>query len=140
MKIPFELCSIQVAVGTLALTSLELSMTYEGSLEGGPGRRVNDYLVANLARSQKNWGEHLYLVPPIRTMDNGRELLPPVQCIGYFRGPSTLTSADDWLYSDLMVAWFQQPHPAGLIHPDAVTQMYDIPWNDIAREITLSNL
>ncbi|MFI6046620.1 hypothetical protein ACIA8C_33720 [Nocardia sp. NPDC051321] len=139
MKIPFELCSVQVAVGTLRLTSVELSMTYGNLIEGGPGKRVNDYLVANLARPQQGWAAHWHLVQPIRTMDNERELLPPVQCIGHFRGPCT-NRTDDWLYSDMMVAWFQQPHPSGLIHPDAITQMYDIPWNDKARNITLDNL
>ncbi|WP_194816798.1 hypothetical protein [Nocardia sp. XZ_19_385] len=140
MKLPFELCSITISAGTLRMQQIEMSLTYDGLIEGGPGERVNDMLVDFLTRPQPGRGGNVYEVPPARTVEGETELLPPVRCIGFFRGPCTTAHNPDWLYTHLTIGWFQQPYSTGLIHPDAVEQMRDLPWRDVATDVTWQEL
>ncbi|WP_198679819.1 hypothetical protein [Thermomonospora amylolytica] len=39
----------------------------------------------------------------------------------------------------LTVIWFQGPSDQ-VVHPDAVARMYDMPWDDLARDLTFDDM
>lgn len=140
MHRPFELCSIDIAVGKLSLREIEIGMTYGGLIEGRPSRTVNDSLIDRLARSRSHRQDRIHVVPPERTIEDGREYLPPVRCVAYFEGPCTSNNTEDWVYSHLTVGWFQQPCGTALISPEAVTRMYNLPWLTLATDVLWHDL
>ncbi|MEU0542153.1 hypothetical protein [Nocardia sp. NPDC005978] len=135
MERPFELCSIDIAVGTLSLRHLDIGMTYGGVIEGRPDERFNDRVIERLGRMTGNGDQRIHVVPPERIIENGREYLPHVQCVGRFHGPCTSNNTEDWVYTHLTVGWFQQPCASGLISPEAITRMYNLPWLELATDV-----
>ncbi|GAA4558249.1 hypothetical protein GCM10023193_12350 [Planotetraspora kaengkrachanensis] len=127
----------------LALSTVELSATYDGLLEGYPCARVNDRAISSLS----SWARTSYpsmpfhLIDPPRTYPDekpGRlgpvEVLPAVRCVGVFSG-SPLRKDDDsvWCESVLVVAWFQADVslPVG---EDVLPAFRELAWEDLAED------
>ncbi|TNY36777.1 hypothetical protein [Thermomonospora catenispora] len=143
MKQPNEICSIEIRRGVIRLVSIEMQMTYGGLIEGAPTASFNDDLIEGLRKRHTP----SYVVPPERTVhpqttdlrDEPLETLPPVQCVGMFDGPPTPRAVGDWWRTFLYVIWFQEPSDQ-IVHPRAAARMHDMPWDDLARDLTFDDL
>ncbi|MGK5556702.1 hypothetical protein ACSNOI_34350 [Actinomadura kijaniata] len=139
-----EICTVEIARGRLSLRAIEMCMTYGGMLEGVPCRSMNERLVERaLARA----GTPAHLVPPPVTPLSHQalperwgpaEALPSVECVGFFTGPPTPRAADDWWRTVLHVVWYQDPS-GHVVHPDAAARMHDLPWDEIAQDLTFDD-
>ncbi|WP_147341265.1 hypothetical protein [Actinomadura logoneensis] len=137
------ICSVQIRVGKLLLTSLNVTQTYGGLIEGGPSKRFNDRLVQRALESASRGEMPVHLVPPVIKLDERRphdptEVLPPLRCIGFFHGPPTPRAVGDWWRTDLVVVWFQEPSER-ILHPDVEAQMWDLPWEEKARDLSFDD-
>lgn len=143
VDIPHELCSIEIERGTIRLQVVEMDMTYGGLIEGVPDARLNDSTIRRTAENaERRFRLNVHVVPPRRVVRTGkpfpdrpREYLPPVRCTGLFDGPPTPRAVGDWWTSRLAVVWFQDASDR-LVHPDAARQMHDLPWDDLAKDLT----
>lgn len=138
-----KICSIEIRRGVIRLVSIEMQLTYGGLIEGAPTASFNDALIEELRKRRTP----AYVVPPERTVgpqptdpwDEPLETLPPVRCVGMFDGPPTPRAVGDRWRTFLYVIWFQEPSDQ-IVHPRAAAQMYDMPWDDLARDLTFDDL
>jgi hypothetical protein len=141
---------IDTDAGPLALRSVEISLTYAGYLEGVPCRELNDdHLRRRLASVRGQWRQYpVHLVDPVRTIAEDREphprwgpveTLPPLECVGLFRGRPTPRAVGDWMYTCLVVLWYQEPGD-GVVHPAAMTRLRRMPWDELARDFTYDDM
>ncbi|GAA2088719.1 hypothetical protein [Actinomadura alba] len=142
--------TIESAAGTLALRSVEISLTYGGYLEGMPSRKLNDeHLRRQVERVRGLW-RHIpvHLVEPVRTVADDREphprwgpmeLMPPLECVGLFHGRPTPRAVGDWMYTALVVIWYQEIGD-GVIHPTAMARLGHLPWAELARDFSYDDL
>jgi hypothetical protein len=143
------LASITLASGrTIELTSLEIYSTYEGMLEGYPCERVNDLLLARLARREGPAGRSLpvhVITPPRRHPEPGSghlalgpvELMPAVYCRASFCSDRLDEELDEVLHqSCLTVVWFQEDlaSPVADFVTAAVT---GLAWEELAEDLGL---
>ena len=133
---------------SVELTSLTISSTYGGLLEGYPNARVNDALVARLGRRREfaysSQPAHVIAPPRLRPesgQGSGRmpfgpvETLPPVYCEGSFRSGPVDDELDPVLYvSWLMVAWFQEDL-ARPVADFAAAAVHGLAWEALAEDI-----
>jgi hypothetical protein len=130
------------------LTSLKISSTYGGFLEGYPNARINDALIARLGqrREYAYCSQPAHVITPPRVHPeperrSGRmpfgpvEELPPVYCEGSFRSKPVDHALDPVLHESwLMVAWFQEDLSCPV--PDfAVAAVEGLAWEDLAEDI-----
>jgi hypothetical protein len=133
---------------SVELTSLTISSTYGGLLEGYPNARVNDALVARLGRRREfaysSQPAHVTAPPRLRPesdQGSGRmpfgpvETLPPVYCEGSFRSGPVDDELDPVLYvSWLMVVWFQEDL-ARPVADFAAAAVHGLAWEALAEDI-----
>ncbi|MFC4911585.1 hypothetical protein [Actinomadura gamaensis] len=141
------LASITLNSGRLiTLTDLKISTTYGGLLEGYPNARLNDRLLAGLAKRR----ESPYQTSPVHLIDPPRrrpvhgsdrrlpfgpvEELPAVHCRGSFTSERIDENLDKVLHrSWLEVVWFQDDLTTPVA--DFVTAaVADLDWNTLAED------
>jgi hypothetical protein len=141
------LARISLACGrSVELTSLRISSTYGGLLEGYPNARVNDALIARLGsrREPAHWSPPTHVITPRSrpgpdqesawTSFGPVEMLPPVYCEGSFRSAPIEEGLDPVLHeSRLMVVWFQDDL-AGPVADFAAPAVYRLAWGDLAED------
>jgi hypothetical protein len=130
------------------LTSLEISSTYDGMLEGYPCALINDRLLARLARRRESShaSQPVHVIDPPRSRpDAGSarlpfgpvERLPPVYCRASLRSRRVDEELDDVLHrSWLTVVWFQDD----LARPVAecvAAAVADLAWEGLAEDYEL---
>ncbi|GAA4596265.1 hypothetical protein GCM10023194_68020 [Planotetraspora phitsanulokensis] len=135
---------VQLASGRkLALSTVELSSTYGGLLEGYPCARLNDRVISGLG----GWARTHYpsmpfhLIDPPRTYPDTQpghfgpvEVLPAVSCVGVFSASPVSEDSDSVLCeSVLVVAWFQADVslPVG---EDALPAFRELAWENLAED------
>jgi hypothetical protein len=136
------LAYVQLSSGwDLALSTVELSSTHGGLLEGYPCAWVNDRAISGLG----GWARTHYPSMPFHLIDPPRtypdtepghfgpvEVLPAVRCVGVFSASPLSEDNDSVLYeSVLVVAWFQADIslPVG---EDALSAFRELAWEDLA--------
>ncbi|MFC5748003.1 hypothetical protein [Actinomadura rugatobispora] len=145
MEKAHEICSVEIRRGTIRLKVVEMRMTYGGLIEGVPTATFNDRAIKRAAeRASERFMRPVYVVPPEREVQEGPttgfrgepvELLPAMECMGFFDGPPTPRAEDDWWTSSLAVVWFQDAGER-VVHPDAAARMYELPWDELAQDFT----
>jgi hypothetical protein len=133
---------------SVELTSLEIFSTYGGPLEGYPCARINDRILARLAkRPESAYAPPVHLIIPPRRypeVRSGRRLafgpveeLPAVYCRGSFRSRCLADDPGGALrYSWLTALWFQND----LADPMAdfvTTAVADLAWDEHAKDYEL---
>lgn len=131
---------------SVELTGLEVFSTYGGLLEGYPNARMNDRLLARLARrlefAYQSQPVHL-IAPPRHHPEHGSdrqlafgpvEVLPAVYCRGKFESYCIDEDLDDVLHrSWLTVVWFQEDLAAPIA--DFVSAaVADLAWDEHAED------
>jgi len=133
---------------SVELTSLTISSTYGGLLEGYPNARMNDALVARLGRRRElacsSQPAHVIAPPRLRpdpAQGSGQmpfgpvETLPPVYCEGSFRSGPVDDEIDPVLYvSWLVVVWFQEVL-ARPVADFAAAAVRGLAWEALAEDI-----
>ncbi|MFJ9517996.1 hypothetical protein ACIRPK_06970 [Kitasatospora sp. NPDC101801] len=131
---------------SIALTTLRMSSTYTGMLEGYPCKRINDLKVGGLRRMAESgsFSSPVHLVPP--SLDHPDqtagafgpvEVLPPVACIGAFESTVIDPELHPALHrSALTVIWFQ-PVPDVPSGENADLALRGIHWEELARDYEL---
>ncbi|GAA1288043.1 MULTISPECIES: hypothetical protein [Planotetraspora] len=138
------LAYVQLASGwDLSLSTIRLSSTYDGWLEGYPFARINDRMVSGLVEKARKTYPSLpvHLIDPPRTYPDQEpgafgpmELLPAVNCVGVFSASPVNEDNDSVLYeSVLVVAWYQADItlPVG---EDALPAFRALAWEDLALD------
>jgi hypothetical protein len=94
----------------IELTSLEISSTYDGLLEGYPNVRINDNLLERLAKRREYtyYSRPAHLIAPRRTYPEPEgsghlqfgpvEVLPPIYCEATFRSSCIAEELDPVLH------------------------------------------
>lgn len=142
------LARISLASGrSVELTSLTISSTYGGLLEGYPNARMNDALIARLRsrRESAYCSQPTHVITPPRSRpepDQGSarmpfgpvETLPAVYCEGSFCSGPVDGELDPVLHeSRLMVVWFQEDL-ARPVADFAAAAVHGLAWNDLAED------
>jgi hypothetical protein len=142
------LARISLASGrSIELTSLEISSTYGGLLEGYPNSRMNDVLVERLGRRRESpyRSPPVYVITPSRTRpDHGQratrmpfgpvEMLPPMYCEGSFRSGPIDDGLDSVLHESwLVVVWFQDDLARPVADFTAVA-VRELAWEELAED------
>jgi hypothetical protein len=142
------LARISLASGRpVELTSLTISSTYGGLLEGYPNTRMNDALIARLRsrRESAYSSQPAHVITPPRSRpgpDQGSarmpfgpvETLPAVYCEGSFRSGPVDEELDPVLHeSRLMVVWFQEDL-ARPVADSAAAAVHGLAWDDLAED------
>jgi hypothetical protein len=128
----------------IELTELKISSTYGGLLEGYPNARMNDALIARLAK-RRSLPAHV--ISPRRTYPHPEldkrlafgpmELLPAVYCQASFRSDRINEELDPVLHrSWLMVAWFQEDL-SSLVTEFVTTVVSSLAWEELAEDSEL---
>ncbi|MBC6456596.1 hypothetical protein [Actinomadura sp. HBU206391] len=131
---------------SIQLTSLEVFPTYGGLLAGYPSARINDRLLARLARPLEDGSPPVHVITPPRSHPGTRserpplgpeERLPAVYCRGHFQASPIDKKRDDgFLDSFLTVVWFQDDLAAPIA--DFVTAaVADLAWEGLAKDYEL---
>jgi hypothetical protein len=130
------------------LTSLEVFSTYGGLLAGYPCARINDRLLARLARPREpaDGSPPVHLIAPPRSYPGGgsgrlpfgpEERLPSVYCRAHFRSSCIAKELDDgFRESWLTVVWFQDD----LASPPAdfvTAAVAGLAWEEFAEDYEL---
>jgi hypothetical protein len=133
---------------SVELTSLTISSTYGGLLEGYPNARMNDALTARLGRRREfaHGSQPVHVITPPRLCpESGRgagrmpfgpvETLPPVYCEGSFRSGPVDDELDPVLHvSWLMIVWFQEDL-ARPVADFAAAAVHGLAWEALAEDI-----
>jgi hypothetical protein len=142
------LARISLACGrSVELTTMTISSTYGGLLEGYPNARMNDALIDRLSRRHEpvRWSPPAHVITPPRSrpepgQDPTRmpfgpvEMLPPVYCEGFFRSGPIEEALDPVLHeSRLMVVWFQEDL-ARPVADFAAAAVHELAWHDLAED------
>jgi hypothetical protein len=142
------LARISLASGrSVELTSLSISSTYGGVLEGYPNARMNDALIARLGsrRGPAGGSQPAHVIrPPRSRRGEGQEsvrmpfgpvqALPPVYCEGSFRSDPIARELDTVLHeSRLTVVWFQEDLAAPVVDFVAAA-VHELAWDDLAED------
>ncbi|SHM27727.1 hypothetical protein [Cryptosporangium aurantiacum] len=131
---------------TIRLTSVELSRTYGGLIEGYPNSRLND---AHLQRARGRLETRYprtptYVLEPARTLhpernfSRGRpwEELPAVECRGFFTSTTIGPPGEYGLgMSCLAVAWWQD-HDGAIFSDSARPAFATLDWKAHAEDRT----
>jgi hypothetical protein len=132
---------------SIQLTNVEVFPTYGGLLAGYPCARINDRLLARLAKPREpDDGSPVHLITPPRSYpDRGSEhrplgpmeRLPPVYCRAFFRAGCINKDLDDGFHeSGLTVVWFQEDLASPIA--DFVTAaVAGLAWEEHAEDYTL---
>ncbi|GAA2130815.1 hypothetical protein GCM10009760_03820 [Kitasatospora kazusensis] len=131
---------------SIELSSVQLSSTYGGMLEGYPHGRWNDRLLERLLRNteQARPGTPVHLVTPVREYPDTSaggfgpvELLPAVTCVGSFESHPVDPQLVQVLHrSTLTVIWFQAtPDMPSDDAPD--DGLRGIRWDELAKDYEL---
>ena len=130
----------------IELTSLAVRLSYGGSLEGYPHRRMNDAILAGLAKRAP--GPRLppkHVTEPPRTYPESAwtgafgpvEQLPPVICTADFVSHPVDEDLDAVLHrSHLTVAWFQETIDEPIAQ-SVSTAIVDVNWDQLAEDFEL---
>ena len=134
------------------LYEIHCSLTYSGLLEGLPNRKMNKDIILGLAEmaNDKIYNPtNPYLIEPeekkihieggstksysdrmIKEHGDDWELvqIPRIQCIASFESESI---TDDYMGSNLTVAWFQEEYPMP-IQQDVINKIKSIDWDNKA--------
>ncbi|MFJ8431081.1 hypothetical protein ACIQ9P_07245 [Kitasatospora sp. NPDC094019] len=131
---------------SIELSTVRLSSTYGGLLEGYPFRRFNDRKLERALADARDAAPSspVRLVAPVRELPDVPpgafgpvETLPAVTCVGRFTsGPVGADRDAVSYYSALTLVWFQATPvlPSG---EDGDAALRDLPWERLAEDFEL---
>ncbi|WP_405008068.1 hypothetical protein OHV13_31885 [Kitasatospora purpeofusca] len=131
---------------SIELSTVRLSSTYGGLLEGYPFRRINDRKLERALADARDAAPLVpaHLVTPVRDLPDVPagpfgpvEVLPAVTCVGRFTSRPVDPDRDAVsYYSALTLVWFQDT-PVLPTEEDTDTALRDLRWEDLAEDFEI---